>query len=120
MSKYILMERNYEYNDEGYSSGENDAGKPKRVFNTLAEATAEATRQALLMLANGGAYMLNGQYIDDVQYFKECFSDIKIYENGNYGYIQETIHIPNPTEGELDALRELVDFNPFYVVEVQD
>ena len=44
MTKYIVMERQFEYNDEIYALNCEDVGVPTRIFNTRKDAEFEARR----------------------------------------------------------------------------
>lgn len=64
--KYVLMEREYEYNDEGYScSGESDdIGRPVQVFDTEEEASLGIAEAKLDLVRNGLPYEALNIYKD--------------------------------------------------------
>lgn len=84
---FAVLERNFEYNDEGYDVGE--GGNVVRAFTTLQAAEAHALKCSVARLKHS-AELLAGSHIGDV--FTEEAAKF-LYENG----LDEDNYIPHDT-----------------------
>lgn len=123
--KYILMERDFEYNDEGYTA--NDGGTPKRIFNTEAEAESVVNDVLLEMFRAGKAYMLEGNEFDSELTKSEQEELTKRYPCLvlDEWYVEEILPWPKMTMDEMLGLVEELTIlgcwrDPYYVIGVAE
>ena len=124
MKKYLLVQRNYEYNDEIYS--ETEGSNPILIFadKTIAEKTALKYNKEWFSKNNLNDYCYN---IKDALPYRSFHMAIEQLKDVGISYVEEKNYssarliLPeNLTDKQVKVLVDVLSFPPAYYVEEVD
>lgn len=124
MTHYIVSNRNYEYNDEGYDMSE--GGTPVYVTTSREDANAWIEKAIVSDARRGKFYILEGMYInsDNIERYIGIFGEKDIhvseYNSRKFARIERVPDMSGWCEDSIHEYMELVNLNLYFVTEVEN
>lgn len=126
MSKFVVTETSFEYNDEVHSITEEGGGTPVAVFDTQKEADDYARARTVNDFLKGwcGDQLAGfGYEIESIFKSRPSFLDMSDDDffgmDEHYYNLDERINIKDRSDAELEEIARCLAFLPYAVTEVQ-
>jgi hypothetical protein len=126
MSKFVVTETLFQYNDEGHDIAEDEAGLPVAVFEDRQSAVDYARNRTIdsFLLGYYGE-QLEGFGAEISSIFKEMPSFVSMdpddfFFGEEYFDLDVIINIKNRSREQLEEIADCLAFSPFKITEVYD